>query len=92
MLQVQGDAGFVTVNTVEVAAVVMSLVIVEIRALMARLIAAKGFDLDYLGAHVAKHHRAVRPGQHLAQVEHGNTSERPAAVSLPIGHLVPQWL
>ncbi len=43
----------------------------------ARNITFGRFNLDYVGAEIAKHHRAERPRNHHAQIEHANPLKWP---------------
>src|SRR4029453_13637354 len=47
---------------------------VDERTPAARIVAVLWFlDLENLGAHVAEHHRAVRPGNDAGEIDHAHT-------------------
>ena len=49
------------------------------RADVARDVAFGRLDLDHLGAEIGEHQAAIRPGQHVADLDDANAGERPCA-------------
>lgn len=68
--QVDRDALLVAVRALEIAAEVADSIVFEKWTEMPRGIAFDGLDLDHAGSLICQEHGAVRPGQHLRQVDH----------------------
>ena len=88
-LQIDGNALLVAVDALVVAAEMTRLVVGEVRRGAAGQIAAGRFHLDHLGTLVGKQHGAERSGEHLREIDHAQSGERPPALG---AHLSPQWL
>jgi hypothetical protein len=53
-----------------------------------RVADARGLDLDHLGTHVRKQHRAKRPGEDAGQIDHAQSRQRQGSASFGKGRIL----
>jgi hypothetical protein len=71
-LEVERDAELVAIQKPVIRARA-----VDERAERARIVSARGFDLDHLSAEIGEQHPAERSGEHPAELENTGPAERP---------------